>query len=522
MSATRRVDVQVDSHLRVDGNVLGHDLVNDILDLLTIENEEKIDKSYRNTYGWWDLPDDFLLANLDGDTLVMPRGFALSLKQFLRERGIRVHWIDRTKWARGIPFEMAEGFKPRRHQPAAIRQIRRHRQGIYIAPTGSGKTVSLIKATQELCPENALILVNQIDLVDQWIGSYVRNTTLDRDEMGRIGDGTWTEGQITIATVQSIWAEIDSLIEDNWFDKWDFVYLDECHHVTAYTINDIMDRFTARYRGGTSATPFKTGNFMLATTVLGDVIHEDDYEKLKEDNILLAPEVEIVETDFKMAFWGDHEVVRDKKGNVDECDVPGCPKSGKVPHRHRNNYAKVLSSLVRDNARNHRVADKVEQHIGRVQLIVSNQTTQLDEIEKILGSTLYDIPQDQIYSLTGRTKKGATRRELVEHIKTLDQAVILSTVAGEGLDIPTIDVIHMPFPTKNGDKVRQIIGRAMRVSEGKTHCLILDYADKKMSVFRTQLSSRVRGCYMQLNLSISGYQPRAEADVDKPKGLGRL
>jgi superfamily II DNA or RNA helicase len=153
---------------------------------------------------------------------------------------------------------------------------------------------------------------------------------------------------------------------------------------------------------------------------------------------------------------------------------------------------------------------------------VSNQTTQLDEIEKVLGSTLYDIPQDQIYSLTGRTKKGATRRELVEHIKTLDQAVILSTVAGEGLDIPTIDVIHMPFPTKNGDKVRQIIGRAMRVSEGKTHCLILDYADKKMSVFRTQLSSRVRGCYMQLNLSISGYQPRAEADVDKPKGLGRL
>lgn len=511
------IDVLVDNNLHVDANVLGHDLVEEILDLLTIPNEEKVDQKHRNTFGWEKLPDDFLLADLDGDTLVMPRGFALSFKQLLREHRHRVHWIDERCWEYAArPFEMSEGFEPRRHQPEAIRKICRFKQGIYVAPTGSGKTVSIIASCARLRPARSIIIVNRIDLVNQWAKEFLRWTTLKPHQIGKIGEGEWTEGIVTIATTQSIWSAIDELIEADWFDQWSFAWLDECHHVTADTLNEIMNRFTSRVRGGTSATPAKTGDFRLATVTLGDIFHEDDYDVLKEDGVLLEPTVEIVATDFDMLFWGDHRVDEDEF-----CEIPDCPRNG-TRHGHRNNYGKVKAALVRDNVRNHLIASKVEEHLGRVQLIVSNETTHLNEIRDVLGSSLYGIPQDQIYMLTGKQRKKGEREEIIAQLVAAGEGILLSTVAGEGLDVPIIDVVHMPFPTKNPDTTRQIVGRAMRTATGKTSCLILDYADKNMSVFRSQLSSRVQKCYVKMGFQVTGHHKARQPQRRRGRGLGRM
>ena len=49
------------------------------------------------------------------------------------------------------------------------------------------------------------------------------------EDIGQIGDGKWNEGaRITVATVQSIRSKVP---DDEWFEQWDAVILDECHHV---------------------------------------------------------------------------------------------------------------------------------------------------------------------------------------------------------------------------------------------------------------------------------------------------
>ena len=100
----RSIPVYVASDLRVDGNLLGHDLAEQIFDELEVPNEDRERAERSNRWGWWDMPEVFQLGELDGDTVVMPRGFALQLKLLLREHRIKVIWVDRRKWARGPAF----------------------------------------------------------------------------------------------------------------------------------------------------------------------------------------------------------------------------------------------------------------------------------------------------------------------------------------------------------------------------------------------------------------------------------
>src|SRR5262245_29000667 len=201
------VPVIVDSRLRVDGNIIGASLVEAIFDELTIPNEEKAYAERTQRWGWQELPDEFQLGKLIGDTVVMPRGYAYQLKTLLRDHGMKVKWVDRRHWRRGS--ELGNGdFPYRPHQAEAVRQIIRNQQGIYEAPTGSGKTVTCIGFIKDKRPRKTLILVDKIDLLNQWRQQLALWLLTNIDDIGIIGGGKWVEGKrITVATVQTLWSK---------------------------------------------------------------------------------------------------------------------------------------------------------------------------------------------------------------------------------------------------------------------------------------------------------------------------
>jgi superfamily II DNA or RNA helicase len=323
--------VIVDSHLRIDGNVLGVDLVEDILDELTIDNTAKHIAQRKKRYGWWDMPDNFLLANLDGDELVMPRGYAMQLKRILVENDIKVVWLDRRKGDLGKPFRWSKEFTPRPHQPLAVRKMRRHQQGIYQAPTGSGKSLTCISFIHDVSPLKTIVLVDQVGLQSQWLKEF--GNWLDEKNVGQIGSGVWVDDKrITVATVQTIWSKIKrGELPDDFFDLYDCVIVDECHHVSAETVEYIVGMFRAKWRIGVSATPNRLDHkFAIVRAVLGEVFHQDDEDRLRKLGVLVKPQVRVVKTDFKFEYMTDHE--SDNKGR--------CRKRGCTIHRqqgHRNN-----------------------------------------------------------------------------------------------------------------------------------------------------------------------------------------
>ena len=491
----RPIPVVVDSQLRLDGNLIGHDLAEMIFDELTIHNTAKDVAKKMQRWKWEELPDDFQLGDLDGDTVVMPRGYAFQLKTLLREHDFRVHWVDRRRYRRGSALGNGS-FPYRPHQRRAAREIIRHQQGMYEAPTGSGKTVTCIGFLTEKSPARTLILVDKLDLMNQWRSELAKWLKVDIDDIGQIGDGKWNEGErITVATVQSIWKQMPAINAD-WFQSWDCVIVDECHHVSAQTIQDIVGSFTAKYRFGVSATPDrKDDKFEFALNILGEVFWEDNEEELREKGVLMRPTVQVVRTEFDYAYWPDHDADEDY-----ECLVPFCRMHGKRAHFHRNNYANLKTALVSDHDRNTLIAETLARELGQPHhhLIVSDEIRQLEALAVTVDATLHGLP---CFVMTGKVT-GKRRVDIKAEIESVPACIIFATVAKEGMDIPAVDRIYLPFPTKNPKKVQQWIGRGTRVAEGKESTVIYDFFDINCGVLKQQFRSRRFGCYDKLDIKV--------------------
>jgi superfamily II DNA or RNA helicase len=492
------IPVIIDSHLRLDGNLIGLDLADTIFDELTLLNPEWAEAKKRTGWVPKSIEKWILLADLDGDTLVMPRGYAMELKLLLREHGHRVWWVDRRKWASGPAFGVKQ-FSYRDHQPAAVKAIIKHQFGIYEAPTGSGKTTVGCAVIHKTRPRRALILVDKKELLHQWQRMLIQHSGATADMIGQIGEGVWREARFTVATIQTL-RRREEQVDPAWYDQWDLVILDECHHAPADTIQRLIQRFRARIRIGMSATPDRQDyKFDITLDTLGDVFYADAEEELRAAGIITAPKVFRITTDFEHPYWGDH-----RSNRYGDCEVPGCRKSYK--HDHKNNYADVLEALEEDQARNAQVAACILAQIqtgNHVHLVISDHT---DHLEHLLAAyeqatAILNGAKPPTYLLTGKTPKGQ-RRRIMEALEGAQNAVLFSTVAKEGLDIPAIDRIYLPYPAKQPANTEQKIGRGTRAVAGKGECHIFDFCDINVVVLKRQFKARRYKVYDKLGLEV--------------------
>lgn len=90
---------------------------------------------------------------------------------------------------------------------------------------------------------------------------------------------------------------------------------------------------------------------------------------------------------------------------------------------------------------------------------------------------LDSLPPDNSEMISGKTKKGERERIIkafkAQRIKYLVNVAVLTT----GFDAPHVDVVAILRATESVGLLQQIIGRGLRLYEGKTDCLVLDYAE---------------------------------------------
>lgn len=115
------------------------------------------------------------------------------------------------------------------------------------------------------------------------------------------------------------------------------------------------------------------------------------------------------------------------------------------------------------------VADVVAQSQGRQGVMFFAATVQ--HAHEVLAS----LPPDRSALVTGETPK--RERDLIlskfkaRQIKYLVNVSVLTT----GFDAPHVDVIAILRKTESVGLLQQIIGRGLRIDDGKTDCLVLDY-----------------------------------------------
>lgn len=446
------IRTRLDHKIRVRLDDLPSELGNPIIEALTIPNLEKLNAKKQHIWGWERMPDDIPLYEIEGDDLVMPRGFAKFYAEGVRLSGYKIAWEEGRTW--NPIFKLGNVIEPRAWQEPAIQAMMKSHQGIYKAPAGSGKTVAILETVRRLGCQS-IVIVNTKDILWQWQDRAQDFLGTDYP-LGQIGDGRFdVSPYMTIATAQTLHSRFDEIEKEGFFDQFSFVCLDECHHATADTYNRVLDRFSARYRLGVSATPDKTGDFALATCVLGPIIHET---KPDDVDALMKPEVIRVPTKFGFGFRGTKS------------------------RWQRSNYPQMIQALITDIDRNNLIVSAIAENKGHHQLVLSKRLEHL----AILEDMLFDHPEfdDPIVTITG--KDDNEHRQQAKLLAETSPCVVLSTLADEALDIPRLDRAHLTFPQRNSGLVTQQVGRVERIHDEKTDALIFDYCDMNVGPLEKQ------------------------------------
>ena len=74
----------------------------------------------------------------------------------------------------------------------------------------------------------------------------------------------------------------------------------------------------------------------------------------------------------------------------------------------------------------------------------------------------------------------ARRAELIGELNSSNDHILVATaqLIGEGFDLRQLDSIFLATPIRFTGRVKQYIGRILRISEGKEEAVIYDYVDE--------------------------------------------
>lgn len=473
------VTITVDDKIRIPLKSLPQHVSDNIVDALTIPNQKRIEAEEKGDPGWADMQSTFMMFNANSGDLVMPRGFAWDLLPGLEELGIQYETKDNRRYGHVSPIGKEIKLHP--WQVEAQNEILRSQEGIWKAPAGSGKTVGILSVIRSLSCR-ALVIVNTKDILYQW-EARAKQFLGEDYPVAIIGDGRGVDpgSHLTIATVQTLHRNLSTLRARRFFDIFSFVCLDECHHATADTFNKVINLFSARYRIGVSATPDKTGEFKLATLVLGPIIHET---KDKDVTNLINPKVFKVPTGFKFPYR---------------------PQNGRIP----SNYQKMIKALVEDEERNAMIAKAIIMEDGMHSLVISKRLDHLFRLREMIK----DEYRGLILMLTG--KESSEDRKKVIQIAARESSVIFSTLADEALDIPRLDTMFLIYPQKNAGLIVQQVGRVKRKHDDKRAAHIYDFCDLEVGVLQGQWLKRRRQVYEPAGYEIEIIRP---GEIDRYYG----
>ena len=406
------------------------------------------------------------------DYLLLPRGNLSKMIEKIKEAKAEYEITDERETGQKIDLHFNANLYD--EQKTALKALLKENVGILSAGTGFGKTVVASSLIAER-KTNTLVLVQSHALLEQWkkaIKQFLDFTP------GTIAAGKdKSTGIVDIAIVNSLIEKGSDEVKSRSY-KYGMLIIDECHHVSAFSTENLVSSFKAKYVYGLTATPIRRdGHQKIIFYQCGSVLYSTTTRQMNA--------VQDFAHYFIPRFSSFHYVPEH-----DELDS----KNPSI-----NQY---YEKLVESQARNNLIIEDVKNAVkdGRTPLILSERIEHLN----ILHEQLSDSAQNVIF-ITGRgTQK--QKKELLEKLRAVpadESLVILATgkYAGEGFDYPRIDTLMLAMPFSWKGTLAQYCGRLHRNFAGKNEVQIFDYVDYRLSVFDRMYQNRLKG-YKNLGYSI--------------------
>ena len=199
----------------------------------------------------------------------LPRGCLDDVRKTLSDLGIGPILRDERCPGRPLPVTFHGELRP--DQKVAADAMLSHETGVLSAATAFGKTVIAAWLVAKR-GANTLVLVHRRQLLDQWVERLSAFLGLPATAIGRIGGGRRRpSGLLDVAVIQSL---VRKGVVDDCVGGYGHLIVDECHHLSAPSFEQVARRAKAQFVVGLSATVArKDGHHPIIFMQCGPVRH---------------------------------------------------------------------------------------------------------------------------------------------------------------------------------------------------------------------------------------------------------
>lgn len=410
--------------------------------------------------------------------LCLPRGCEEELINLFNSKKINANKKDDTFLGKIIDVEFNGTL--REEQINAAEEMLKHNNGILSATTAFGKTVigANIISNRKV---NTLIIVHTQQLLEQWIARLeeflIINEVLPVDNtkkrgrkkkvniVGQLGAGkNKLSGIIDVATMQSLvrGGEVKELVKD-----YGMVIVDECHHVSAFSLEQILKNVRSKYVYGLTATPTrKDGHQPIIYMQCGPIRYRVDPIKQAEKRPFehyVIPRL----TNFKLTTS-----IANKTTSITD----------------------IYSDLTVSEARNKIIVEDVINCVkaGRNPIVLTERTAHVEVLSNLIKASISNV-----IILTGATSKKEKNIQMdkLRSIPKEENVVIVATgkFVGEGFDEPRLDTLFLAMPISWKGTLQQYAGRLHRLYDNKNEVQIYDYVDIYVGALERMYQRRLKG-----------------------------
>jgi superfamily II DNA or RNA helicase len=451
-------------------------MLNRIVRLAAFQNPEFY-KAQAMRLPTWDKPRVISCAEEFPQHLAVPRGCLPEVSELLREHGIRV--VIRDERCAGKPIGVAFQGSLRDDQAEAVRQVLGYDECVVCAPTAFGKTVVAAKLIAAR-GVNALILVHRQQLLEQWRERLAAFLDIPVKTIGQVAGGKQARtGVIDVALLQSLHRKGE--VKD-FVVEYGHVIADECHHLTAFSFEQVMRQVKAKFVIGLTATPFrKDGHQPIIFMQCGPI------------RFNLSPREAAARSPFQHFVLPRHT------------DFQPLDPTDFTIHA-------AYAAMVTDSRRNQQIVSDIVAVInqGRTPLVLTNRTDHLEQLAEGLSGI------ENVFILRGGLGK-KQRQAITVQMASIPEGVprvLLATGSyiGEGFDDSRLDTLFLAMPISWRGTLQQYVGRLHRIHHGKKLVRVFDYVDARVPMLARMFEKRLRG-YRAI-----GYEIEAEPE-SRPERL---
>jgi superfamily II DNA or RNA helicase/very-short-patch-repair endonuclease len=393
----------------------------------------------------------------------LPRGCLDDLLQTLS--GLSIKTVVRDQRNPGQPLNATFQGELRPEQILAAQAMLAQDTGVLAATTGFGKTVvaAWLIAKRGV---NTLVLVHRRQLQQQWIERLSTFLGMPVRVIGRIGGGrNKPTGLLDVGVTQSL---VRNGVVDDLVGNYGHLIVDECHHLSAQSFEQVARQAKAKFVTGLSATVMrKDGHHPIIFMQCGPV----RFRANSKERVAAHPFKHTV-----MVRPTDFHPLRPANPNV------------------RQQFHELYEELIADEERNQLICHDLIQTLreGRSPLVLTERNEHLNSLTKQLAPEVRHL-----VVLRGgmRKKELDTISARLAAIPADESRVILATgrYVGEGFDDARLDTLFLTLPVSWHGTIAQYVGRLHRLYDGKREVRVYDYADLNVPMLARMFDRRGRG-----------------------------